>query len=161
MRIRHSTAKDLPAMEEIYARARVFMAENGNPTQWVNGYPVHEVLVEDIRKGYSYVCEEDGEIIATFYFEIGVEPTYLKIYEGAWLDDEPYGVVHRIASAEGRRGTAGFCLDWCFEQCGNVRIDTHRNNIPMQGALKKNGYSYCGVIYLENGDERWAYQKNS
>ncbi len=160
MIIRHSTHADLPAMETIYADARRFMAENGNPTQWVDGYPVHEVLVEDIALGRSYVCEEDGEILATFVFAVMDDPTYRKIYEGAWLSDDEYGVVHRIASGDRKKGIAGFCLDWCYAQCGNVRIDTHRNNIPMQKALEKYGYRYCGIIYLENGDERIAFQRN-
>lgn len=75
------------------------------------------------------------------------------------FNDRPYGVVHRITSAPGTRGVASFCLAWCFAQCGNIRIDTHRNNIPMQKTLIKNGYRVCGTIYLENGDERIAFQK--
>lgn len=159
MLIRHSTPADLPAMEAIYADARRFMAENGNPTQWTGGYPVRWMLDEDIAIGRSYVCEDEGEIVATFVFAVMDDPTYKKIYEGTWLSDDAYGVVHRIAAKGRRKGVAGFCLDWCYEQCGNVRIDTHRNNIPMQNALKKYGYKYCGIIYLEDGDERLAFQK--
>ena len=29
----------------------------------------------------------------------------------------------------------------------------------MQHNMKKHGFSYCGIIYLANGDERLAYQK--
>lgn len=36
-------------------------------------------------------------------------------------------------------------MNWCMEQCGNHRIDTHANNKPMQGLLNKLGYIYCGV----------------
>jgi RimJ/RimL family protein N-acetyltransferase len=41
----------------------------------------------------------------------------------------------------------------------NLKIDTHRDNIPMQKVLKRNGFSECGIIYIENGDERIAFQK--
>ena len=76
------------------------------------------------------------------------------------MDDAPYGVVHRIAAAKGTHGAASFCMNWCMEQCGNIRIDTHANNKPMQGLLNKLGYTYCGVIELENGrGERLAFQK--
>ncbi len=68
-------------------------------------------------------------------------------------------MIHRLASVDGKKGVATFCLSWCFAQCGNIRIDTHKNNIPMQNLLRKNGYTRCGIIYLENGDERIAYQK--
>lgn len=81
------------------------------------------------------------------------------IEDGAWINEEPYGVVHRIASARTVRGAATFCVNWAFRQTGNIRIDTHRDNIPMQNMLKKNGFRYCGTVYLENGEPRIAFQK--
>ena len=29
----------------------------------------------------------------------------------------------------------------------------------MQRVILKNGFTYCGIIHLKNGDERLAYQK--
>ena len=43
--------------------------------------------------------------------------------------------------------------------CGNLKIDTHRDNRIMQHLLDKNGFTYCGIIYLDDGTERLAYQK--
>ena len=40
-----------------------------------------------------------------------------------------------------------------------MRIDTHEENLGMQGLLKKLGYHHCGVIYLENNDKRLAFEK--
>ena len=57
------------------------------------------------------------------------------------------------------RGAASFCLNWALEQCRNLRIDTHRDNVVMQHMLDKNGFQYCGIIYLEDGSERMGYQK--
>ena len=65
----------------------------------------------------------------------------------------------RVASRGEVRGLAGEILAWCLEQCGNVRIDTHDDNFPMQRALERCGYRYCGVIVIEDGSERLAYQK--
>ena len=42
---------------------------------------------------------------------------------------------------------------------GSMRIDTHEGNKSMQRAIEKSGYTYCGHIYLENGDLRLAYEK--
>ena len=42
-----------------------------------------------------------------------------------------------------------------------IRIDTHRDNKIMQHNLLKYGFTYCGIIYLANGDERLAYQKHN
>lgn len=159
MKIRKSTLDDMGIILKIYADARSFMASRGNPTQWGSIYPSQTLLENDIQSGDSYVCEEHGKIIATFFYRFGVDETYLKIYNGEWLDESPYGVVHRIASDGTIRGTASFCLKWALEQCGNLRIDTHRNNTVMQHTLDKNGFTYCGVIYLEDGSERIAYQK--
>lgn len=159
MRIRKTTENDIEELLRIYEDARRFMRETGNESQWTGEYPGADILKKDIGEGRSYVCEENGRILGTFYFMEDTEPTYLEIYGGRWINGKPYGVVHRIAVAERGRGVAAYCLDWCFEKCRNLRIDTHRDNAPMRKALEKSGFSYCGVIRLANGDERLAYQK--
>lgn len=161
MEIRKTKIEELDQVMAIYARARQFMAEHGNPNQWGTIKPAREQIVTDIMQGDSYVCVENGEIAATFYYKKEMDPTYVKIYEGAWVNNAPYGVVHRIASAGTVKGAGSFCLNWAFSQCGNLKIDTHRDNIVMQNTLKKNGFVYCGIIYLEDGDERMAYQKEA
>lgn len=161
MNIRRATLGDLEAANGIYESARRFMHENGNPRQWTGGYPSLDVIKNDIASGRLYVCEEEGAILGVFCYFEGEDPTYIKIYDGEWQNSAPYGVIHRIAVAEaGRgRGVASACFDFVFEKCGNVKIDTHRDNIPMQKSLIKNGFARCGIIYLENGDERIAFQK--
>jgi len=149
---------DLATINEIYDYARDFMRKSGNHNQWGSVNPTPEEIERDIETGRSFVCVQDGEIATVFYFNIEIEPTYGKI-DGSWLNDEPYGVVHRIARADGAKGTGAFCLNWCFEQCHNLRIDTHRDNAPMISVLNKLGFGYCGIIWVENGDERLAFQR--
>jgi len=164
MKIRKTTTTDLPAVMEIYAQARKAMADSGNPTQWGESHPVQSIIETDIAVGLSYVCETNtGEIVAVFYFDTAPDPTYTEI-NGAWKNDAPYGIVHRIARAStpAAKGAGAFCLEWCFAKTGNVRIDTHKKNAPMLKLLENLGYSYCGVIWLEElGDdgERLAFQK--
>ncbi len=161
MEIRKARPEDLENIMKIYARAREFMARTGNPHQWGDkAYPEEELIREDIRRGISYVAEADGAIEAVFMFLIGDDPTYHVIENGRWLNDEPYGVVHRIAAAGRVKGSGSECLQWAFGQCGNLRIDTHDDNRVMQHVLEKNGFVKCGRIYLENGDPRIAYQKS-
>jgi RimJ/RimL family protein N-acetyltransferase len=159
MDIRKTKNEDIHRIMEIYEKARKYMRLNGNPTQWPDGYPSLELIKNDIKRTNSYVCVEKDEIIGTFYFGIEIENTYLKIYGGKWLNDDQYGVIHRIAVDGHQKGIASYCIDWCYEKTKNIRIDTHRDNIPMQKVLTKNGFEYCGIIYLENGDERIAFQK--
>lgn len=159
MYIRKVTMEDWPVVQEIYASAREFMAEHGNGGQWGKTNPPEEILLRNIRDEKLNFCMEGDDVAAVFYFAEEVDPTYLVIEDGQWLNDEPYGVVHRIASTRKVKGAASFCMNWAFEQTGNIRIDTHENNYPMQNMLKKNGFTYCGVIHLENGAPRIAFQK--
>lgn len=160
MKIRKTTIADLDILLHLYDDARRFMAAHNNPTQWGTSYPSRMLLESDIESGCSYVCEEHGKIIAAFYYRFGTDDTYLRIYNGQWLDESPYGVVHRITSDGTIKGTASFCLDWALSQCRNLKIDTHRDNYVMQHLLEKNKFTRCGIIYLEDGSDRIAYQKN-
>lgn len=156
--IQKADISQLPRILEIYEKARVFMAESGNPDQWGTGYPPEEMIRQDIRNGKSYVNLEGDHIRAVFYFAVEADPTYSYI-EGAWLNDAPYGVIHRIAVDGSGRGVAAECFAFAAQHCENLRIDTHEKNIPMQRCLAKNGFTRCGTIYLEDGDPRIAYQK--
>ncbi len=157
--IRKAVIQDLETILSIYADARRFMEENGNPTQWQGGYPPQKTLEEDISRGRLYVYERDDDICGVFYYMIENDPTYAVIEDGSWLNDEPYGVVHRIAVKQGKRGAGSACLEWALLRCGNLRIDTHEDNRPMQNLLNKLGYTRCGIIHLLNGDPRIAFQK--
>lgn len=160
MKIRKARLEDLDIIMEAYTYARRFMQRTGNANQWIDGYPSREQIMKDITGRNCYVCVDPVFGIAgVFYFRIGEDRTYAKIYEGHWLDEKPYGVVHRIATNGKVKGVAGHCLQWCMNKIGNVRIDTHRDNKVMQHILKKNGYTECGIIYTDNGTERIAYQK--
>ena len=161
MDIRNSTFEDLQRIVEIYAGAKKYMAEIGNPRQWIDGYPSRELIKDDIAKKSGYVCLDEGKIVAVFYFRIENEPTYARLDRGRWLNDEPYGVIHRIAVDSRRNGIATFCLEWCFAQIGNIRIDTHKDNSAMRKVLLKNNYTYCGIVYMDDGTERLAFQKCS
>ena len=160
MEIRKAEMGDLPIILEIYADARRYMRENSNPHQWGDGYPSEELVRKDIAEGICRVCVDRGTVVGVFVYFEGEDPTYQKIYSGAWKNDRPYGVIHRIAVAKHCKGVASFCFAYAFEKCGNVKIDTHRDNIPMQRSLLKNGFARCGIIYLESGDERIAFQRS-
>lgn len=161
MRIRKAQMQEIPEIMGIYHTARNFMCAHGNETQWVDGYPSEELVEEDCRNGWLYVCEDHGEIAGVFMFYTEEEPTYRTIYEGSWLNDRPYGTMHRMASSGRVKGVSAFCLNWCFEQCRNVKGDTHADNYVMQKVFEKNGFKRCGIIHVENGSPRIAYQKET
>lgn len=158
MTIRKTTVGDLQEVLAIYAFAREQMSKAGNP-QWGTDRPSEETIRADIADGNSYVLEEGGEPVGVFTLVLGEEPTYAVIENGEWLDDEPYGTLHRIASNGKARGVMQAALAFCESISPNMRVDTHEANRAMQHILEKNGYVRCGRIYVEDGSPRIAYQK--
>ncbi|MFC2649625.1 GNAT family N-acetyltransferase [Porphyromonas endodontalis] len=158
--VRYSLEEDLPRMLAIYERARIYMASLGNPHQWGDsGYPSVSLLREDIARGVSYVvADREGEVVATFVFVEGEDPTY-SIIEGAWLNEQPYGVIHRLASSGREKGIARFVFDWCSQRSCNLRVDTHAQNLVMQHLFLSLGFVPCGTIFLPDGSPRLAYQR--
>lgn len=161
--IRHAVWNDIPQILDIFSQARNFMAEHGNGGQWGKTYPNREVVMQDLAYRQLYLCLADGKIAAVFVYFEREEPSYAKIWDGQWLNTLPYGVIHRVAAAKWARGLGApaFCLEWAYRRCGNLRIDTHENNIPMQNLIQKCGFSYCGRIQTEDGGERIAFQKTA
>ena len=151
---------EIDKIMEIYNTARKFMRQNGNMNQWVNGYPSKDLILNDIKNNRFYGVYDNGELIGVFMMSIGIDPTYIKIYQGSWLNDKEYAVIHRIATKKHGIGFAKLCYDFALSKCNNLKIDTHSDNLVMQRSLSKNGFKYCGIIYLENGDPRVAYQKS-
>jgi len=153
-KIRPAKPADMEDILNIYEHARAFMAANGNPTQWRNGYPRRELLETDILLDRLFVVEQGNRICGVFVFFIGDDPTYAYI-EGTWRSTEPYGVIHRIASSGG--GVFDAALAYCKSRVTHIRIDTHADNKPMQHVVEKAGFSRRGIIYVEDGSPRIAY----
>jgi len=164
MKIRKTTEKDIDRVMDIYAYARKFMAEHGNPNQWgVRNWPPKSLIQKDVEEGKSYVClDDDEQVVGTFFYNHGIdiEPTYLNIEDGQWIGDNNYGVVHRIASDGSQKGIGSFCIKWALDKCRHLRIDTHSDNYVMQNMLTKLGFTHCGTIFVyEDNDPRLAFEK--
>ena len=152
---------------EIIADAQTYLAEL-NIDQWQDGYPDEAKIRLDIQNEDSYIIlNENKEIMATTVFTTKTERAYQDL-DGEWLtpEDNTYGVIHRLAVGNDYRslGIAKYAMNF-FEtrlkemKIDSMRIDTHRENKGMQNLITKLGYIYCGVIILESGDERLAFEK--
>ena len=159
MRIRKSRMEDLKKIMDIYDSARLYMRANNNYSQWSDSYPGEKDILQDMENGNSFVGIDKGEIVMTFAFIKGEDPTYKIIKEGSWINNEPYGTIHRIASNGNSRGVLKYASDYCFRSVNNIRIDTHEDNIPMLIALRNLGYIRCGIINCRDGSPRIAFQK--
>ena len=161
MKVRKGELKDIDTIMDIYAPARKYMVEHGNPDQWADGHPPRELILDDIEKGICHVITKDDKICGVFAFILGQDPTYKVIEGGSWLNDNPYGTIHRIASDNKTGGILKCAISYGLSHISDVRIDTYKDNIKMQTLLKQYGFTKCGTIYLENGDPRIAYHYTS
>lgn len=160
--IRLARLKDKKEVLKIYKDAQQFIKTYNSP-QWQDGYPNKKSFLHDIKNKQIYVNEIDGLIVGVATI-LDYEPTY-EVIDGAWLNNEPYKVIHRIATKIDclGKGYAADFLDYIYKnlKCENIRIDTHKLNEPMIRFLEKNGFLYCGIIYLNQPHDkiRLAYQK--
>ena len=165
MNFRKTTEKDLESVIKIIDEAKEFL-KNNNIDQWQNGYPNEEVILKDIENDNSYVLEDKGEIIATTVLSFDGDKNYDVIEDGSWITNNKYGVTHRIAVSRkcSKKGIGKFIIkiseDIARENnIKSMRADTHKDNKSMQSLLLKSGYKYCGIIFVEDGTERLAFEK--
>lgn len=158
-RIRPSGWADLEEILAVYARARAFMREHGNRTQWAGGHPVRALVEQDIAMGTGFVLESEAGLEGVFALQAGADPTYAHIEDGAWLSDAPYGTIHRLASAGRAHGVLRACVAWCAERQPHLRVDTHADNAPMLHLLPALGFVRCGIIHVADGTKRIAFER--
>ncbi|MGB4130257.1 MAG: GNAT family N-acetyltransferase [Acholeplasmatales bacterium] len=162
--IRKGLLTDKKAVLTIYEDAKAFIKSYNSP-QWQDGYPNIDTFNADIENDRLYVYEYNGRVVACASF-YDYEKDYEKIYEGKWLtDNNNYIAVHTIAVLKEYRGLgiSKEFFNYIFENynVNSIRIDTHELNIPMIKMLTKNGFEYCGVIYLNDNKEhkRLVFEK--
>ncbi len=165
MGTRPATEADLPAVLPVFEAAKAIMRADGNHDQWgAPGFPGDALLLRDIARGGGFVISSEAEgeveksIVAYFALLPSPEPTY-DVIDGAWLTDGHYGVIHRIASYPEVHGIFSAVIDFAAARYPHLRIDTHRDNRIMQHLIDMAGFTYCGVIWLEDGTERLAYER--
>lgn len=152
--IRLATMDDMGEIQKIYFLARKMMVATGNPDQWGKSRPSYDAVQIDIENKKMYVIVED-EIIGVFSL-IEHDKDYGKI-EGQWLNDEQYIAIHKLASSGKSGGVFNSCLKFAKTKSKNIRIDTHKHNKIMQLHIKKSGFEYCGIVYIDGELERLAY----
>lgn len=158
MSIRLATPDDLSTIMQMYSHSRSLMRAAGNLYQWV-GYPSEDDVTTDIGAGVSYIIEQDGKPVGTFALVPGAEPTYGVIVRGRWIDVlSPYVTLHRLAKAHGGSHIAEAAFAYAKAHCSHMRADTHADNTAMRAILDRQGFVYCGIVFMDDGSERLAYE---
>ena len=165
MNFRKSTKSDVSKIMEIVKQAQEYFKSQGID-QWQNNYPNDEVINNDINNGESYVMLDGDDIVATTVISFAKEKSYENILDGKWITNGDYGVIHRIAvdNTHKGKGLSHKIIKYAEEVCKqnnihSIKVDTHEDNILMQSLLKKNGFEYCGIVYLEKKKKRVAFEK--
>ncbi|MFM1580718.1 hypothetical protein ABGF48_00690 [Helcococcus bovis] len=153
--IRLAKIDDFNSILDVYKIARTLMKETGNPNQWGDNRPTEEAVLEDIKASKMYVIEENTEILGVFSLQ-DVDYDYVNI-DGKWLNDEKYIVIHKVASSGNKKGIFSEIINYVYSKTKNIRIDTHEDNKVMQKLLVDNGFTYCGVVFIEGKLKRRAY----
>ena len=166
VRIREATYSDIEGLVALYDSARAYFAANGID-QWQVGGPDFDTAFGDVEDGICYVVVDDeGRLEATFVCDFSGEPAYDKLMGGEWLCEREYATLHRVAVAEEfkGRGIGGEMIAFIEQRCREygveaIRGDTHRDNLPMQRMLEKNGFVLRGKVTYTVAGERLAYEK--
>ncbi|MGM9865072.1 MAG: DNA alkylation repair protein [Muribaculaceae bacterium] len=160
--VRRAVEGDLPRMAEVFEAARRYMAANGNPTQWGSSSPDIKLVVNDISRRDSYVIEDEkGRIIATFALMTMPDHHYTFITDGpGWIyTSRPYMTLHRVATDGSARGIMPLIFAWASSCCDHLRIDTHADNATMLRQIEHAGFSFRGIVTMDDGTPRRAFQR--
>ena len=87
--LRPATMEEVPAIWEIILQAKAQMYREGKHN--------------DVRRGWGYVLvpsDDDSDIIAYGAVVFDGEPAYNGLWDGQWLSEQPYVVLHRLAVAD-------------------------------------------------------------
>ena len=161
MEIRLAFPNEVNQIMQVIEGAKKCLTEAGS-TQWQNGYPDADTIIEDIISGQAYVALEEGELLAYAAVTKSPEKAYEAIYDGNWEGRESeYLVFHRIAVASEvqGQGVAQTFLEGLIEGFDylDFRSDTHAKNKAMQHIFEKLGFKQVGKVPVDG--ERLAYQK--
>lgn len=163
LKFRKAQPEDTERIWEILQQAIERRRKDGSH-QWQDGYPNRNVVQKDIQQQVGYVALLDGNIAAYTALIINDEPTY-EVIDGAWLTNEDFLVIHRVAVAEEYLGRGfgkeifNFAEKVAVQQSVfSIKVDTNFDNGGLLAILKGLNYRYCGEISVR-GTPRRAFEK--
>lgn len=155
--IRKTLDTDIPAVMAIYDAARAFMRAHGNATQWPRGHAFCRATGCRYRRRWQLCVRSRWPRGGDVCLLPGPDECYDVIEDGQWRSDTPYAVLHRVASDGTVHGIAAAMFAFAKERADHLRIDTHQDNLPMQGAIAKAGFKRAGIVYVSDGTPRVAF----
>ena len=165
MEFQKAVEKNINGIMYIIKQAQDYFKEHGI-YQWHDNYPSLEIVKNDINNKNGYVLLEDNKIVGTVVVSFDGEKNYESICNGEWASSCEFAVIHRMAIDKRHKGIglASVIIKNIEKICLNkgvhsIKTDTHEKNVSMQKMLLKNGFKYCGIIYLDDKSKRSAFEK--
>lgn len=162
MNFREAKKEDIESILEVISHAKEYMKRN-NSTQWNENYPNKETIINDIENNIGYVLIVKNLIRGYIVVDFSDDEVYKNI-KGKWKIFGNYASIHRCAIHKELRGQGyGSELFKFAEKLAlsknirSVRIDTAPENETMKHLFNKNGYEYCGIVFIDG--EKIAYEK--
>lgn len=162
MNFREAKKEDIESILEVISHAKEYMKRN-NSTQWNENYPNKETIINDIENNIGYVLIVKNLIRGYIVVDFSDDEVYKNI-KGKWKTFGNYASIHRCAIHKELRGRGyGSELFKFAEKLAlsknirSVRVDTAPENETMKHLFNKNGYEYCGIVFIDG--EKIAYEK--
>mgnify|MGYP000308693259 FL=1 len=162
MNFREAKKEDIENILEVISHAKEYMKKN-NSTQWNENYPNKETIINDIENSIGYVLIVENLIRGYMVVDFSDDEIYKNI-KGKWKTFGNYASIHRCAIHKELRGQGyGSELFKFAEKLAlsknirSVRVDTAPENETMKHLFNKNGYEYCGTVFIDG--EKIAYEK--
>lgn len=162
MNFRKAKFEDVENILEIINHAKEYMKENGLK-QWGDDYPNKDIILKDIEREVGYTLIVDNLVRGYVVVDFIDDEVYRNI-KGSWKTSGDYASIHRCAIHKNLRGRGyGSELFKFAEKLArekniiSVRVDTAPENKTMRHLFDKNGYEYCGTVFISG--EKVAYEK--
>lgn len=165
MEFRLAKEVDREKIEKIYEDGSLKLKSLGI-NQWQGNEKPNLNNFSNLNENKIIYVLEDKEIIVSTLIIYDKDQDYENNLVGTWNSPKPYVALHRIATLNGARkkGYGRKIIEFAeaYARENNfksIRIDTHRENKPMQNLLSSMEYNFVGLVFLDGKRERFAYEK--
>ncbi|MDY3282690.1 GNAT family N-acetyltransferase [Dysosmobacter sp.] len=157
--IRKAEARDIGQIEESYEEHLRHEQEHGAYTVWKAGvYPTRATAEAALAAGTLYVCEEEGDILASIIADHAQPEEYRQI---DWLypaEPEQVLVIHLLCvrPSKAGRGIGREMVRYVIARakqlhCKAVRLDTGAQNTPAATLYTRLGFRLAGTSAMAIG----------
>ena len=154
--VRLANINDLDVVVEVINDAKkLFKSEGSDQWQDTDNYPSRETMRTDLERNELYVKVIEEKVVGCVVLSKLEEKAYEGIYDGEWLTNGHYMVLHRIAVRNGyyNKGIAKELLSEIIKvakesNAVSIKVDTKITNVRMMKLLQKVGFKVVGKIKL-------------